>query len=296
MNIEILSAETKTNKKRTFTFSKPIQQFMVGFSKCIIQYPNPDHHVKEITIDLTNSQKNNNEIIVEPKLILKDTANHEQSYYSKVTIVVIAVVDDGNPNICIFNGIKTGVKYDLLPDNTSVKSALNLSFVQFPESDHHVYKYSSSVVPVLEEKSFSLKGLSKICDKGSNSGKGKIFGSVLTYNETDQNIMCADFDSAKLGDSGSVCLGPAPELFQNDDYIVACFISSYCLSYNKNDDHHLLKFEVSAALNDEKLVEKDGSIFANLDLKSYLTDNGKNQFNIPHNTVSGFVVAIKKNL
>ena len=37
----------------------------------------------------------------------------------------------------------------------------------------------------------------------------------------------------------------------------------------------------------------ENKIYAKLELKSFLTDNGEHKFDIPHNSVSGFVIAIK---
>lgn len=50
--------------------------------------------------------------------------------------------------------------------------------------------------------------------------------------------------------------------------------------------------EVGAELIDRKLFVENGEAFANLRLKSFLNDNAKNSFNISHNKVSGFVIAI----
>lgn len=292
MNMEILSAEIKTNNSYKFLFSKPVQQFFVGFSRCVIQYPSPDHHVKEITIDLTNSNKFQNEVEVKPKLILSDTSNHTESYYSFITVVVMAIVEDGNPNVYMRNSVKINVAYDLPAENIKfIKSSLTLSFVQYPASDHHVYKYSSNIKPVLESTSFSLKGQSLISDLGGNSGKGKVFGNTLIYCGDDQKIIWADFDSRNIGNSGTICFGEFSEGFQADDYQLACFINGYKLSYTGPVDHHLLKFDIAAELSDNKLILNDGKIYANLDLKSFLIDNGKNQSDIPHNYIQGFVIA-----
>ena len=97
--MEILKAEVKTNEPHTFSFSKPVQQYMVGFSGYVLKYDRPDHHVREISVDLSNAVKNNNEIIVTPQLKLNDNSGHHQSAQSYITVVVIANVGDGNPNL-----------------------------------------------------------------------------------------------------------------------------------------------------------------------------------------------------
>lgn len=225
---------------------------------------------------------------------MTDTSNHSQSHNSVVKIVVLAIVGDGNPNIRLYNVIKTNVKYDMFSENSIIKSAQNLSFVQFPESDHHVYKYSTNIKPVVESATFTLKGQSEIRDKHPNIGVGQVFGSAIIYSGVDSEIIFADFDSKKLGNSGSVSFGEIPDNFQTENYELACFINNYSLAFKKNDDHHLLKFEVSAEINDESLHLKDNAVYTDLNLNAFLTDNGQNHFNIPHDSVSGFIIAIQK--
>lgn len=293
MNTEIISQEIKNNISTTFTFSKPVQQFFVGFSRCLIQYPFPDHHVKEITIDLTKAQKSNNKVIVEPKLILKDTGNHSESQDSCITVVVIATIGEGNPLFQMKRSVKTDIDYELPPnDPILVKSALSLSFVQFPASDHHLQKYYSIIKTVIEPSKFNLKGESFLKDNTSNSGKGKVFGSVLIYTGNDSKLLSADFSSKEIGSSGLVCFGESFDGFDPMNYSLACFITRYKVSFKKSEDHHLLLFDVSAEIGENKIFEKEGSLYAELNLKSYLSDNGKNQFNIPHNSVNGFVIAL----
>lgn len=119
-----------------------------------------------------------------------------------------------------------------------------------------------------------------------------MFGSVLIYSGNDSKLLSADFNSKEIGSSGLVCFGEAFEGFDPMNYSLACFITRYKVSFKKSEDHHLLLFDVAAEIGENKIFEKEGSLYAELNLKSYLSDNGKNQFNIPHNSVHGFVIAL----
>ena len=90
MNIEILSPNVKTDKSHKFSFSKPVQQYMVCFSQIDIEYPKKDNHVKQISFDLTDVQQTNNEFIVKPQFRINNNSGNRQSSQSSVTIVIIA--------------------------------------------------------------------------------------------------------------------------------------------------------------------------------------------------------------
>lgn len=140
--MEVLSAEIQTNKTHIFTFSQTVVQYMIGFSKIVIQYPNRDHHVKEVTIDLTHSNQSNNEILVTPKLVMKDINGNNESNQSTIIVVVIATIGYGNANIYLLNNVKPDLEYVTpLPTASFVKSAIISSTVQYPKIDHHLCKY-----------------------------------------------------------------------------------------------------------------------------------------------------------
>lgn len=295
MNLEILSAEIQTNRTHIFSFSQTIVQFMIGFSKIMINYQNRDHHVKDISIDLTNSRQSNNEILVTPKLIIKDGSGNQESNESTITVVVIATVGYGNPNIYLLNNVKPDLSYELPLQSTSyIKSALSNTNVGFPDIDHHLCKYFSNVEVTREYNTYMIKGDAFICDHGNNSGRGQILASVFMCNSNDQRIFCADFNSQSIGDSGTVYLGELPQGFKPEDFQFGAFLNGFHFSFGSNsDDHHVYKIEASAEIYQGKIIQNQ--ICAQVNLKSFLTDNGKkgelNKSNIPHNTVSGFIIA-----
>ncbi|KAK8892792.1 hypothetical protein M9Y10_030035 [Tritrichomonas musculus] len=290
MNLELLTAEVRNDEAHKFTFTRPVQQFMVGFSKFVLQFKPPDHHVKKIIVDLSDCKKNNNEVVVKPNLVLEDTGKKSKPGDMFVNVVVLASVGEGNRNVQMIDGLKINEEKDFPSNFTTVRTALYSTFVQFPNVDHHLQKYSSIIVPYVKETTFSLNGQSMIYDK-SSSHCGKVQGSVIMYNKNDSHILCEDFDSRKYRGTGTINFGNPPQGFVPENYQIGCFIHGYELSYETGEDHHLLKIEVSIDVQDNKLFIKDGSVCANISLKAFLTDNGQNKFDIPHNIVSGFVVA-----
>lgn len=111
-----------------------------------------------------------------------------------------------------------------------------------------------------------------------------------------KKVLCSGFRSEKVESSEFVCLGKHAKGIHLKKYKIACFISGFDLAFKHNGDHHLKRIEMSCELADDKLSKKDGSIYAQINLKSFLTNNGKNHFDIPHNSVSGFVVAFKNDV
>lgn len=297
MNLEILSSNVKTDESHTFSFSKPVLQYMVGFSTCNIEYSRPDHHVKKIKLDLTDVKQSHNEIIVKPQLRIKDISGHNQSSASSVTVNVIAVVGEGNPDIELASCVKGYFKNDLTNENpTILKSCLTYSCVRYSDEDHHVTKYSSEVSSFIKQNYYVLSGKSILRDthKEHNVDNNKIFGSSIVYNGFDKKVLCANFDSNIIGDDGIIQFGDICNTLDLRDYMVAAFIDGFDVSFKKNSDHHVLKIDLAASVKDEKLFVNNGKICAKVNLKSYLTDNGENQYSIPHNSISGFVLAINK--
>lgn len=295
MNTEVISAEIQTNKTYIFSFSRTVVQYMIGFSKCVIHYPTRDHHVKEITIDLKHSNQSDNEVLVKPILIMKDGSENIQSEESFVTVVVIATIGSGNPNIYLMNNVKTDISYSVPVESASyLKQALMFSTVQFPDIDHHLCKYCSNAESIFDFSTFMIKGDSFISDHGNNSGRGQILASVIICDSTDQRVFCADFSSETIGNSGAIYLGEMPPGVDADDFQFAVFLNGFQVSFGTDkDDHHAYKIEVSAEISKKEIIQNN--FCAEINLKSFLTDNGKhgevNKTNIPHNSVSGFVVA-----
>lgn len=296
--MEILTAQVKTDESHAFTFSKPVKQFMVGFSQLDLGYNRPDHHVKQITIDLTDSKLSGNQVIVKPILRMTDNAGHKQSSNSFATIVVISTFSEGDSNsIQLFSGVKGHFKNRLSIENpTFVRSCLTYSSIGFSSGDHHMMKYNATVNTLAKNDSFIIRGQSIFCDRHPEHKleDGKIFGSSIVSYDSNQKVIFADFSSQNIGESGNVCFGDAVQGLNYNDYDIGIFIDTIDVSFKNNTDHHVLKFELSAELCEPKLFVSDGKVNAKVNLKSYLTDNGENQYNIPHNTIAGFLIAFDK--
>ena len=144
--MEILSAELFTNQTLTFSFHSKVEYFLVGFSKFVIEYSESDHHVKEISIDLTNCQVDNNKVTVTPRLQMYDSSGNSESIDSAITIVVFASTGYKNTSIFMTYNTKTNVDHILpLCNPIFYKSCLQSMMVQFPEEDHHLNKFASNI-------------------------------------------------------------------------------------------------------------------------------------------------------
>lgn len=295
--MEILSAEIKSNISHTFTFSDKVDKFIIGFSKILIEYPSTDHHLKRILYDVSNIQVNDREIVVTPKLRLNDASGNSESFDSIITVVIFATLGYKNTSVDMLTNVKTNVERILpLCNPVFYKSALSSSGVEYPDDDHHLNKYNSKIEFCLLDGSFTLKGQSTIQDRHEVSGTGEVYGSSIIYNGNDHRIMCADFDSEKVGNSGTVSFGKKHKKIHLQDYQLGCFISSFSLSFKSSEDHHVKQIEVSAELEEQNLIDQDGHLLAKINLKAFLTDNGKHHSDIPNNSVSGFILAINKKM
>lgn len=300
MNIEIQTAQIPNKETHTFSFTKPINRYIIGFSKLSLKFSKSSHHIKEISIDLTNSEVKGNEITITPQLRMKDSSDHKESSKSTIEIIVMATVNNGNSEIRMHSNVKTDQRNELPLINikpTFIKSTLIFSTSKYSKSDHHLHSYFSKISPVIDSNFFVLKGQSVIQDQNYHYGNGTVAGSVIIYYGQDKNVLCTDFDSKKIdkdSDEQTVCFGDVDKEFNCDDYQLACFVNNFLLSF-ENNDHHVYELEISALLNDNKMFVKDGKAFAKVALKSFLADEGHHRINIPQNNIAGFIIAINKN-
>lgn len=296
MNIEILEQTVSTGDSHTFRFSKKVDRYIVGFSGVDIWFRDDSHHVKEISIDLTHTNKNGNSVIVQPKLILNDTSGHVQSSNSSINVIVLASVGAGNSDIYLQSSVDVGEKNKVpFEDVNFIQSALYYSSVKFGGKDHHVANYSSKIdIIQTSSKGYILEGNSKIKDKGSNYGLGNVKGSVIAYKGNSRNAFCGYFTQSNNSNNHiEVDLANETENFNENEYSYCCFINSFELSYKNGSDHHVYNFELSVNKLSESLITKNKTIYANLELKALLRDRRTNSTNLPINKISGFVIAVR---
>lgn len=265
MNVETLSAEILNNKTYTFSFNLPIQQYIIGFYQILIEYPESDHHIQKILIDLTNVHQKDNELSVIPRLRMSDSSKNIESLDTKITVVVLAVIGQKNANIDIETGLKLNVDHDFpLSNPTFLGSSLIFSYVQFKEDDHHLSKLSSKYEIISNFDSFKLNGFTKMQDSGKNSSSGDVKGNIFIYNGTDHKILCSNFSSEKEGNSVLVKLGEFSEDITAKKYKLAGFINRFELSFKNLSDHHVKKIEISCELDNENLIEDQGSLYTKI--------------------------------
>lgn len=296
MNIEILEQDIQTGCSHSFRFSRKVDQYIVGFSDIDCWFKGDSHHVKEISIDLTNTNKNGNMITVQPKLVMTDSSGHVQSLSSKIKVVVLATVGAGNPDVYLQTSVNAGEKYKLpFQDIEFIQPALYYSSVKFNGRDHHVASYSSNInIIQTSSKNYIIEGNSKIRDRHNTSGTGQVKGSVIAFKENAQDAFCGyftqnnDYDNNVLVDLASETAD-----FNENEYSFCCFISSFELSFKNGTDHHVYNFELSVKKKSENLITKKKTIYADLELKAMLKDLKTNKTNLPINKISGFVVAVR---
>lgn len=297
MNVEVQKKTLRLNESYEFIFSGVVLHYIVGYSGFNLEFESLDHHVREISIDVRSSNKQGQKVTVKPHFVLCDHhTSHKTSEASKIDIVVLAIIGQDNPNLYIRSHyIIDGLKYIPENDITFFKTALSYSNVEYEiDEDHHVQKFLSYIYPSIKSSVIEIKTGTSIIDRELNFIRGETSGSVIYYVGNDKNILCAEYNSKKIGKSGQVSFGMAPENFSPDNYIVASFISEFSLSFDKPNDHHVKKLEVSSSFQD--LYLNNGEINTRVNLKSYITDRHYTEFDIPHNEVSGFLIAIKKNV
>lgn len=294
--MEIRSAVINTGDQHSFSFSQKVQQFFVGFSELEVHFYDKDHHVRDIEIDLQNAQKNGNEVAIKPFVRISDRHEKSESFRSYINVVVIALVGEGDPDVYMLNRVKVNENFELPWDKvTFIKSSLTYTKVSYWDTDHHLANYYSFVYPDSEENPYLLKGKALMTDRHVRNQTGIVSADVIAYNGIDSNVLCCSFSSNNVGKYGSVCFGDKPQNFNPDDYKLACIIRGFDISFHGDTDHHLYQIHLKSKIENEKLFEKDGKIYAKVDLTAYLEDSSKNRTDIGHNELRCFIIAYKKN-
>ena len=294
--MEILSAVINTNEKYVFTFSKNVQQFFVGFSELEVHFYDRDHHIRDIEIDIQNTQKSDNMVIIRPLVRITDRHNTCESFRSYLNVVVIALVGEGDPDVYMLNRVKVDENFELPWDKlTFIESSLTYTKVYYWDTDHHLAKYYSYVYPDSEENPYLIRGRTLMTDRHTRNQNGIVSADVIAYNGIDSHVLCRDFTSNDVGKNGSVCFGNKPQNFNPDDYKLACIIRKFDISFQKYTDHHLYQIKLQSNVENDKLFEKDGKIYANVNLTAYLEDSSKNRTDISHNELKCFIIAYNKN-
>lgn len=292
----MLEQEINTGCSHSFVFSRKVDQYIVGFSSIDCWFRGDSHHVKEISIDLTQTNKNGNVITVQPKLVMRDSSGHIQSPGSSIKVVVLATVGAGNPDIYLQSSVNVGEKYELpFQDIEFIQSALFYSSVKFKGRDHHVANYSSNInIVQTSPKYYQIEGNSKIRDRHDKNGLGQVKGSIIAFKENTRDAFCGYFTQNNNNENRIlVDLADEDADFNENEYSYCCFINSFEFSYKNGSDHHVHNFELSVNKLSESLITKDKTIYADIKLKATLKDFKTNTSNLPINKISGFVVAVR---
>lgn len=298
MNVEILCHKIFCNQSHTFEFSKVVQRYLVGFSKCRLNYrEGTDHHVKEITIDLTDSNNEGRKVIVTPKLMLRDDSHNKEHATSFIEVVVIAIVGTGNNDVQILTGIQEDDDCQLTSEKITFLCSSLLSLnTYYKYSDHHVHRFYSYVRPSTKDKNFKLLGTTTMLDFKQHRGEGSTSGNVIAYFGKNRNIMCQEFEYRKNGRQSFLNFGKAPSNFNPQNYVFGCFIKEFSFFFEPRRGHHIEYFTISSSILENKIYKKNGNIMADLLLHGRISDRHDKGSNVEENDFSGFVILIDKSI
>lgn len=301
MYLQIKSQKVLYKDSCQFEFDKDVKQYMVGFSEFQLKFSS-DHHIHEIAVDVSDVQKAGNIITVTPRLIMSDCSGHEPvKNDSYVNVVVVALLDiDIKSRLYLGTGLEPQNKADFSdsvtpPQPPAVKefmqAALCGSDISYSGDDHHVKEYLANTgIKRLPDGSYMLTGKTKIMDDSAHSSEKPATSSVIIYSGFDDCLLCG---IAVPGSSTAleVPLGNKPQNYdpQKDTWQIGAFISSYDLSFNNGDDHHVRQIHV--AITHSTPVVEDDKVHVHVDTVAEMKDDSKHDTNIPHNKLGGFILA-----
>lgn len=118
--------------------------------------------------------------------------SHKTSNASKIDIVVLAIVGEGNSNLYIYSPIRIidNLKYIQDNDITVFNTALSCTNVQYSyDEDHHVQKFLSYIYPSIKNSVIEINAGTSIIDHDLNFKKEKLM-EVLSFIKEMIKIYC----------------------------------------------------------------------------------------------------------
>lgn len=284
MSLEIQVATLQPNSQRTFTFSQPVAQYMVGISAYVLSYgEDTDHHVKTMSISLGTNQSGSS-LQVTPTLTLDDASGNKiDRSTSSVTIVALAWVGvtDNNLELASANSIANNGSSGALAIPCSnpivLQAALTGFNLSYGSDDHHLESYLCSVGSQRSGSSASITGLVQMQDhSGHSASTATVNGGLIANCDPSLGLQLLHTDNLQ-NQSQTLVFSPGVTNVQ-------AFLTSVQAEFQSGKDHHVKS--VSANLT----VTSQSGLNVTVSGGAYLSDDSGNSQDNSLSSVTGFVI------
>ncbi|HEX5749728.1 MAG TPA: hypothetical protein VFZ09_26085 [Archangium sp.] len=154
MGLEIQSKNVSMNSATPseFNFNSEISQYVAGIASFQFSYGNDDHHIEQLSLNLTSNRPSSQKVTVSVTAIMSDSSGNQinlQNSYVTVTVIAWTGASTNavllNPAVSVANGGRSdGIN---LPDSSEpiLQAALAGFNFAYSDDDHHVQFLQASV-------------------------------------------------------------------------------------------------------------------------------------------------------
>jgi hypothetical protein len=289
MALEIQSQNVVLNGGSTaFNFNNSVTQFLAGVASFQLSYGTDDHHVEQMSIQLTTNKPSSTQVNVGANVVLQDASGHNIDLSaSYVTVTVIAWTGSPSnqivlsPSYTVQNGNQsTGIT---LPtgNNYYLQSVLGGFYLSYGTEDHHVNLVETSVSA---SQSSNVGFISVTAGMNDASGNQAVDptanGSLIATSMSAPGFVIVPYQAQSGTNEPVIPMGTPISA-------AVSFLTGFHAQYGDSDDHHV---QAIGAGPNETWVDPDNSSSAKTNgVWAWMyDDSGDNQDN--NNSYASIVV------
>lgn len=286
MPIAISSTSSPPNTTVTFNFADKVLAYVVGVTYWKFSFGKDDHHVKTLTLALSNNQPTPTQITTRITAKLDDDSGHGiSSNDSSVHLSCIAVIqgNDGNISLANARGIASGSASAAiaLPGNALSIGAAFLSGWSLEQSgDHHVKTFETTAGFAQNGNSGQITSEAQMIDTSGNFASGSIDGGLLAASTSEFGVVARALINQQTGSASKVDFGQP--LGPN----AAVMLQSLRATFGSKDHH------VKTIGGGCSSWSVDGSTVTLSDARAFITDDSGHSQSDSDSSVSLVVFAI----
>lgn len=240
MALEIQSQNVVLNGGSTpFNFSNPVTQFLAGVASFQLSYGSEDHHVEEMSIQLTTNKPSSNQVNVGANAVLQDASGHNIDLSaSYVTVTVIAWT--GSPTTFVLLSPSFTVQNDsqssgiTLPaaNDTYLQAVVGGFYLSYGDTDHHVNLVETSVSA---SQSGNIGFISATAGMNDASGNKAVNpstnGSLIATSLSAPGFVIVPYQGQSTNNP-TISMGTPISA-------AVSFLTGFHVQYADSDDHHV---------------------------------------------------------
>ncbi|MCX4163401.1 MULTISPECIES: hypothetical protein [Paraburkholderia] len=262
----------------TFTFDNSFTQFLAGVASFQLSYGSDDHHVEQMSIQLTTNWPGGAQVNVGANVVLQDASGHNIDLSSSyVTVTVIAWAGGSSNQIVLSSPVTVGNGQQsngiTLPNgNNILQSVLDGFFLSYGTTDHHVNLVEASVSASQSSNVGYIAVTAGMNDASGNQAVNPTAtGSLIATSMSAPGFVIVPYQAQSSSNEPVIQMGTPISA-------AVSFLTGFQVQYPDSDDHHV---KAIGAGNNRTWVDPSSSSYAQTNgVWAWMyDDSGNNQDN-----------------